>query len=158
MLLVTYGLRGHEVAAITLDDIDWKRDRVRVPERKAGHSTGYPLSATVGAALLDYLQHGRPKTTERCLFLRGLAPNGPVTAGAVSGRASYYFAPGGNHGAEGGVAQGRFKGGLGADSMNVQTVEIVRSPRTPNNYKSQPSAPILHGLLTTFLRGFMTPP
>jgi integrase/recombinase XerD len=26
MLLVTYGLRGREVAALTLDDIDWKRD------------------------------------------------------------------------------------------------------------------------------------
>jgi site-specific recombinase XerD len=91
MMLVTYGLRGREVAALTLDDIDWKRDRLRVPERKAGHSTGYPLSATVGAALLDYLQHARPKTTERRVFLRGLAPNGPITANAVSGRASYYL-------------------------------------------------------------------
>jgi site-specific recombinase XerD len=91
VLLVTYGLRGREVAAITLDDIDWKHDRLRVPERKAGHSTGYPLSATVGAALLDYLQHGRPKTTDRCVFLRALAPHGPITTSAVSGRASYYL-------------------------------------------------------------------
>ena len=27
LLLVTYGLRGREVAALTLDDIDWKRER-----------------------------------------------------------------------------------------------------------------------------------
>ena len=39
LLLVTYGLRGREVAALTLDDIDWKRERLAVPERKAGHST-----------------------------------------------------------------------------------------------------------------------
>ncbi len=25
LLLVTYGLRGRDVAALTLDDIDWKR-------------------------------------------------------------------------------------------------------------------------------------
>ncbi len=35
VLLVTYGLRAREVAALTLDDIDWKRERLRVPERKA---------------------------------------------------------------------------------------------------------------------------
>jgi integrase/recombinase XerD len=91
VLLVTYGLRGREVAAMTLDDVDWKRERLRVPERKAGHSTGYPLSPTVGAALLDYLQHGRPKTTERRIFLRVLAPQGPITDGAISGRVAYYM-------------------------------------------------------------------
>jgi integrase/recombinase XerD len=91
VLLVTYGLRGREVAAISLDDIDWKRERIRVPERKAGHSTGYPLSTTVGAALLDYLQHGRPKTAERRVFVRVLAPQGPLTTSAISSRVAYYL-------------------------------------------------------------------
>jgi len=91
VLLVTYGLRGREVAEMTLDDIDWKRERIRVPERKAGHSTGYPLSPTVGAALLDYLRHGRPKTAERHVFMRVLAPQGPLTQGAISGRVAYYL-------------------------------------------------------------------
>ena len=91
VLLISYGLRGHEVAAMMLDDIDWKRDRLRVPERKAGHSTGYPLSPTVGAALLDYLQHARPQTTERHVFLRVVAPRGPLTTAGISGRASYYL-------------------------------------------------------------------
>ena len=50
MLLVTYGLRGREVAALTLDDIDWKREHLRVPERKAGHSTAFPLSPSVGGS------------------------------------------------------------------------------------------------------------
>ena len=91
LLLVTYGLRAREVAALTLDDLDWKRDRLRVPERKAGHSTAYPLSPTVGAALVDYLQHARPKTSERAVFFRVLAPRTPLTTGAVSARASYYL-------------------------------------------------------------------
>ncbi len=91
VLLISYGLRGHEVAAMTLDDIDWKRERIRIPDRKAGHNTAYPLSTTVGTALLDYLQHGRPKTDERRLFLRVLAPHGPLTSAAVSTRAAYYM-------------------------------------------------------------------
>jgi integrase/recombinase XerD len=97
VLLITYGLRGREVAAMTLDDIDWKRERLRVPERKAGHSTGYPLSSTVGAALLDYLQHGRPKTIERRIFLRVLAPQGALTQSAISSRVAYYLHRAGVH-------------------------------------------------------------
>ena len=54
LLLVTYGLRGREVAALTLDDLDWERERLKVPERKAGHSTAYPLAPIVGQAILDY--------------------------------------------------------------------------------------------------------
>lgn len=39
LLLVTDGLRAREVAAQTLDHLDWKRERLRVPERKADHDT-----------------------------------------------------------------------------------------------------------------------
>ncbi|NPV54635.1 MAG: tyrosine-type recombinase/integrase [Firmicutes bacterium] len=91
LLLVTYGLRGREIAALTLDDIDWRRERLRVPERKADHFTAYPLSPVVGEAILDYLQHGRPKTPDRHIFFRGLAPYRPMTFAGVSGRASHYL-------------------------------------------------------------------
>lgn len=91
MLLVTYGLRGREVAALTLDDIDWKRERLAIPERKAGHSTAFPLSVVVGQALLDYLQHGRPISTDRRMFFRATAPRQPITAAAVSSRTRHYL-------------------------------------------------------------------
>ena len=44
LLLVTYGLRAREVSKLTLDDIDWKRERLYILGRKAGQSTAYPLS------------------------------------------------------------------------------------------------------------------
>ena len=91
LLLVTYGLRAREIAALTVEDIDWRRERLRVPERKADHSTAYPLSPIVGEAILDYLQHGRPKTAERSVFFRALAPFKPMTFNGVSGRASHYL-------------------------------------------------------------------
>jgi integrase/recombinase XerD len=91
LLLVTYGLRAREVASLTLEDIDWKRERLRIPERKAGHSTAYPLSQVVGEAILDYLQKGRPKTTDRHVFFRVPAPQAPMTWAAVSIRAAGYL-------------------------------------------------------------------
>jgi len=91
LLLVTYGLRAREVAALTLDDIDWDRERLLVPERKAGHCTAYPLSTVVGEAVLDYLQHARPKTTGREIFFRVLAPRIPITYNAVADRATLYL-------------------------------------------------------------------
>ena len=91
LLLVTYGLRAREVAALTLEDIDWKRERLRIPERKAGHSTAFPLSTVVGEALVDYLRRGRPEVPGRRVFFRVVAPFDPITAAGVSSRAARYL-------------------------------------------------------------------
>jgi len=91
LLLVTYGLRGREVAALTLDDIDWKRERLAIPERKAGHSTAFPLSASVGEAIVAYLQHGRPVTADRHVFFRAMAPQQPIGKAAISCCARHYL-------------------------------------------------------------------
>lgn len=88
LLLVTYGLRAREVAALKFDDLDWEHDRLRVPARKAGHSTVFPLSSTVGAALVDYIRHGRVHSAERFVFLNGLPPFRPVRHHVVSHRAT----------------------------------------------------------------------
>ena len=91
VLLVTYGLRAREVAALTLDDIDWERERLLVPERKAGHCTAYPLSATVGEALLDYLRNARPTTSQRQIFFTVIAPRVPMSWIAIANRATHYL-------------------------------------------------------------------
>ncbi len=84
LLLVTYGLRAREVVALMLEHIDWRRDRLRILERKRSHSTGYPLSTRIGAALLAYLRHGRPETNIRNVFLTARAPVTPLNVPAVS--------------------------------------------------------------------------
>ena len=91
LLLVTYGLRAHEVAELTLDDIDWARERLCVPERKAGHSSVYPLAAVVGEAIVAYLQEVRPKTSDRHVFFRVLAPVHPLRASAISQSVGHYL-------------------------------------------------------------------
>lgn len=91
LLLITYGLRAREIASLTLDDVDWKHERLHVRERKADHAAVYPLSPLVGEAIVAYLKGGRPQTEHRCLFFRHLAPHVPLTHAAVSGRASRYL-------------------------------------------------------------------
>jgi len=91
LLLVTYGLRAREVAALTLDDLDWRNNRLLIPERKAGHSTAYPLSSVIGEAIVDYLKNGRPQTQDRHLFFRSVAPRIPIGHAAVSTRAGHYL-------------------------------------------------------------------
>ena len=91
VLLATYGLRGREIVAMTLDDIDWKRGRLSVPERKGGHSTAFPLSGMAGDAVAGYLRDGRPRTGDRHVFFRSVAPVAPIGTAAVSGCARRYL-------------------------------------------------------------------
>lgn len=89
LLLAVYGLRAREVAALTLDDMDWHRSVIHVRARKAGHEATYPLAVEVGEGLLDYLQHARPQRADRHLFLRMVAPHGAVTSRIVADRATH---------------------------------------------------------------------
>jgi len=91
MLLVVYGLRAREVAALTLDDFDWRACVLHVRGRKSGHADAYPLAPEVGEAVLDYLRHGRPETTDRRIFFRITAPRAAITHTVVSCRAKVYL-------------------------------------------------------------------
>jgi integrase/recombinase XerD len=51
LLITTYGLRTSEVAALRLDDIEWRAGRLRVPRPKMQTPIMLPLTKEVGAAL-----------------------------------------------------------------------------------------------------------
>ena len=88
LLLVSYGLRAREVAAMQLDDLDWKQSQIRVPMRKGGHSTIYPLSATVGEAIIEYLRATRPAVDDRHIFLVSKSPYTPLNHWTISAMVS----------------------------------------------------------------------
>lgn len=91
LLLATYGLRAREVAALTLDSIDWSGERLQVSERKSGHSTAYPLSPRVGEAIAEYLRHARQDSPERALFLCSRPPFRPVSFAVVGARCGHWL-------------------------------------------------------------------
>jgi integrase len=84
LLLVRLGLRAGEVAALTLDDLDWRRGEM-VVRGKGARLDRLPLPVDVGEALVWYLRR-RPSTVQsRALFLKVLAPAGPLDSGGVQG-------------------------------------------------------------------------
>ena len=84
LLIATYGLRTSEVVALTIDDIQWRERTIRVPRSKIGRSLLLPLTEEVGAAVIDYLQHGRPALARREVFLRVRPPQGALQPTAVT--------------------------------------------------------------------------
>ena len=81
--LLRLGLRRSEVAALTLDDIDWRQAEL-VVHGKGGREDRLPLPADVGEAIAGYLRRGRPATARREVFLRARAPIRPLASGTVS--------------------------------------------------------------------------
>jgi site-specific recombinase XerD len=85
LLLARLGLRANEIATMSLDDIDWQTGQLMV-RGKGRRRSQMPLPTEVGTALADYLQNGRPvSSNSRRVFLRELAPHiGFSTASNVS--------------------------------------------------------------------------
>jgi integrase/recombinase XerD len=73
LLLARLGLRSSEIVFLELDDMDWAAGTFSV-RGKNGRRTEFPLPAEVGQAIVAYLQHGRPCSTSRRVFLRHKAP------------------------------------------------------------------------------------
>ena len=84
-LLARLGLRAGEVAALSLDDIDWRAGEVTVTG-KGRRSERLPLPPDVGEAVAAYLRGGLPAPSEgtRRLFLRLYAPHQGLTTGGVT--------------------------------------------------------------------------
>lgn len=82
--LVDLGLRSFEVAALRLDDIDWKTGTVTVRVSKSQRADLLPLPAVTGQAIADYLLEARPATESRAIFVRHRAPlDAPVDASVI---------------------------------------------------------------------------
>ncbi len=73
VMLLRLGLRATEVATLKLDDLDWRAAEV-VVHGKGRRDGRLPLPVDVGEAIAAWLQHGRPKTTSREVFLSVQAP------------------------------------------------------------------------------------
>jgi integrase len=67
MLALYTGLRGCDIAGMTLDSIDWDRELIYIRQQKTEFPLELPLTAIVGNAIYDYLTSERPHTESRYL-------------------------------------------------------------------------------------------
>jgi integrase/recombinase XerD len=83
-LLVRLGLRRGEVAALLLDDLDWRSGELIV-RGKGSRLERLPLPADAGEAIAAYLRDRRPSRVEgRPVFVRVKAPHRALTPGGVT--------------------------------------------------------------------------
>jgi len=84
LLLSRLGLRRGEVAAIQLEDVDWRAGELLIHGKGSRHDV-LPLPADVGEAIVAYLRR-RPRCETRALFVRVTAPLrglSPHTVGSI---------------------------------------------------------------------------
>jgi site-specific recombinase XerD len=81
--LLRLGLRRSEVAALHIDDIDWRASEL-VVAGKGTRQDRLPLPADVGEAIASYLRRGRPASDRREVFVRARAPFDPIAPGTVA--------------------------------------------------------------------------
>jgi len=77
-LLYSYGVRGGQVRALHLEDIDWIKNQILFKASKNGKDSRLPLTPEVGECLLDYLQNSRPPVSSPHVFLTCRAPYHPL--------------------------------------------------------------------------------
>jgi site-specific recombinase XerD len=89
-LLAYCGLRAGEVAGLRLDDLDWSHDTIRVYRSKRETVEHLPLVPVVGEAMIGYLKR-RPTSIHRQVFLKVLAPEGPLSRPSITWVARKYL-------------------------------------------------------------------
>ncbi len=62
LLVSEYGWRAGDVANFKFDQIDWDRNSISFEQGKTDIPVEFPLLASIGNAIIEYLKYGRPKS------------------------------------------------------------------------------------------------
>jgi integrase len=91
--MLDMGLRAGEVAAMQLDDLNWREGTLIIGRGKSRRADVLPLPVPTGKAIMQYLRGARPASANRALFVRHRAPlDAPITAEFVRGAIRRVFA------------------------------------------------------------------
>jgi site-specific recombinase XerD len=88
LIMARLGMRAGEVRQLKLEDIDWTEGVIHVRLSKSRRERTLPLLEDIGTVLGAYLQHERPKSTERSIFLTSLPPYRPLAWSTAISRIS----------------------------------------------------------------------
>jgi site-specific recombinase XerD len=83
VMMLRLGLRAGEVAALRLEDIDWRAGLFTVHGKRA-RVDHLPLPVDVGEAIAGYLQRGRPLTATQEVFVQVIGPRVGLGSRGVS--------------------------------------------------------------------------
>jgi len=91
-ILHAYGVRGGQVRALKLSDIDWNNGQILFKATKNGKDSLLPLTREVGESILNYLREGRPACSCPEVFIKSRAPYRSLTqSGTLSAIVNRYI-------------------------------------------------------------------
>ena len=78
LLAARYGLRSSDIRSLCFENVHWREQRIVLLQSKTQRTLELPLLADVDDALVDYIRSGRPASDAREIFVRHVAPIGPL--------------------------------------------------------------------------------
>ena len=78
LLAFNSGLRCADIRNLKLADIDWKKQELRIVQKKTGEPLSVPLQGRTLNAVAEYILEERPKSDNSHVFLRACAPHSEI--------------------------------------------------------------------------------
>lgn len=69
LLATRLGIRGGDIATLTFEELNFKRNTIRLTQQKTAAPLALPMLPEIKAALLDYLEHERVSSDSEYVFL-----------------------------------------------------------------------------------------
>lgn len=69
LLATRLGIRGGDIATLTFEELDFKRNTICLTQQKTAVPLSLPMLPEIKAALLDYLEHERASSDSEYVFL-----------------------------------------------------------------------------------------
>ncbi len=69
LLATRLGIRGGDIATLTFEELDFKRNTICLTQQKTATPVSLPMLPEIKAALLDYLEHERASSDSAYVFL-----------------------------------------------------------------------------------------
>jgi site-specific recombinase XerD len=93
LLAAQYGWRAGDIVSFKFDQIDWKKNTIAFEQSKTDVPVEFPLLASVGNAIIDYLKYGRPdsKAPEVIVAAQGSTKGGKLTSPTIHSIVSKYM-------------------------------------------------------------------
>lgn len=79
VMVAVLGIRVGDLVKMKLENLDWRQRRISFAQSKDCTRQCLPITEEVGGAVVDYLQHGRPATPCREIFLKHTSPPKPFS-------------------------------------------------------------------------------
>ena len=69
------GLRGTDISGMSMQNIDWKHERIHLVQSKTGVPLNLPLNVAMGNSLFDYITVERPPVDSEKIFFHATRPH-----------------------------------------------------------------------------------